>query len=182
MNSEFKNKYFYYFKRYFIYLVIYSAGGFILERIINLIFYGEWLDNSVLFGPYQPLYGSGILLTIIFYDIFYKRLRNIKLIYKDIILIVVAILFTGLVEAITGYGFEYLYGIHLWNYGEFFPCSLEYICIYTTSLFGVLSYLVVRYIHPLLKRPLKGVNNILYYAILFIFIMDIILTLFKLSN
>jgi uncharacterized membrane protein len=165
-----------------MYLIFYSVGGFVLERIINIFFYGEWFDNSVLIGPYQPLYGSGILLTIIFYDIFSKKLNKIKVIYKDIGLIVAAIFFTGLVEAITGYGFEFLFGVHLWNYGDFFPCSLEYICIFTTPIFGIISYLVVRYLHPLFKRHLSGVNNYLYYSILLIFIADVVITLIKLSN
>ena len=182
MSKKFKNKYFYFFKRYFMYLIFYSVGGFILERIINIAFYGEWYDNSVLIGPYQPLYGSGILLTIIFYDIFYQSVKNIRVIYKDITLIIVAIIFTGLVEAITGYGFEYLYGVHLWNYGEFFPCSLEYVCVYTTTLFGILSFLVVRYLHPLLKRHLGSVHNYLFYLILLIFISDIVYSLTKITS
>lgn len=165
-----------------MYLLFYSVGGFVLERIINLFFYGEWLDNSVLVGPYQPLYGSGILLTIIFYDVLYKKVINVKLIYKEIGLILAAIVFTGLVEAITGYGFEYLYGVRLWDYGQFFPCNLEYVCIFTTPLFGILSYLVVRYIHPLLKRHLADVNNYLYYTILLIFIVDIVYTFISLAN
>lgn len=182
VNNKFKNKYFYFLKRYFIYLIFYSVGGFILERIINLIFYGSWYDNSVLIGPYQPLYGFGILFTIIVYDFFYKQLINFKPIYKELCLLITAIFFTGLAEAITGYGFEYLFGVYLWNYGEFFPCKLEYICIYTTPLFGVLSYLVVRYIHPIFKRPLANVNNILYYLMAFIFTVDVVLTLIKLGN
>lgn len=181
MSEQFKNKYFYFLKRYFMYLIFYSVGGFVLERIINLIFYQEWYDNSVLIGPYQPLYGSGILLTIIFYDIFYKKLINVKPIYKDIGLIFAAIIFTGIAEAVTGYGYEYLYNVHLWNYGEFFPCTLRYVCIYTTSLFGILGYLVVRYLHPLIKRHLVSVHNYLYYTILLIFIIDIIITFYKLS-
>ena len=144
MSDAFKNKYFYVLKRYFLYLLFYSFGGFLLERIINVVFLGYWYDNSVLLGPYQPLYGSGVLLTIIFVDVVYVRMKRIKGIYKEIILIIMAILFTGLVEAITGYGFEYFFGLHLWDYGNTFPCRLEYICIYPTSLFGVISYLVVK--------------------------------------
>ena len=177
MNNNFKNKYFYLLKRYFMYLVFYSVGGFILERIINIIFLGEWYDNSVLIGPYQPLYGSGLLITIIFFETVYKRLKGLQDIYKEIILIIVAILATGLVEAITGFGFEYLYGVHLWDYRDTFPCSIEYVCLIPTTLFGIISYLVVKYLHPLLKPSLDRVNNILYYIILVIFIIDVVYTL-----
>ena len=165
-----------------MYLIIYSVGGFVLERIINVLFLDRWYDNSVLIGPYQPLYGSGILLTIIFYDLVYTKLRKTKPIIKDILLIIAAIVFTGLAEAITGFGFKHLYGVGLWNYSNFFPCKYAFVCIYPTSLFGVMSYLVVRYLHPQIKRFIERVNNYLYYAILLIFIIDIILTLILLSK
>ncbi|AIO19498.1 hypothetical protein KQ51_01622 [Candidatus Izimaplasma bacterium HR1] len=182
MNNNFKNKYYYIFKRYFMYLIAYSVAGFILERIINMIFLGDWYDNSVLIGPYQPLYGFGLLLTIIFFENVYRKIKGIKDIYKEIIFIAVAILATGLVEAITGFGFEYLYGIHLWDYSDTFPCSIQYVCIYPTTIFGILSYLVIKYIHPLISRHIERVSNVLFYTIFVIFITDIIFTLITLAN
>lgn len=166
-------------RKYFVYLMFYSVGGFILERIINLIFYGQWYDNSVLYGPYQPLYGSGVLITIFIYDYFITKLQK-KDIVKDMILIIVAIVATGLVEAITGYGYEYLFGTVLWNYGEFFPCNLNYVCVIPTSLFGFLSFLVVKYFHPLIKWHLAHVNKWLVYSLLVIFVTDIVFTLINL--
>ena len=56
-------------KKYFIYLLVYSFGGYVLERIINLIAFGKWVENRVLIGPYQPLYGAGIVLAILVYDL-----------------------------------------------------------------------------------------------------------------
>ena len=168
-------------KKYFVYLIFYSVGGFALERIINLIFYGEWIDNSVLVGPYQPLYGIGVLLTIIFYDYFLKKLEYNKIV-KKVTLLIAAIFFTGLVEATTGYGYEALFGTILWDYGEFLPCSLTYICIIPTSLFGFLSFLAVIYIHPIIKGRLDLVNKWLVQLLFIVFMVDIIYTLIKLFS
>lgn len=164
-----------------MYLIIYSVGGFVLERIINVLFLGEWYDNSVLIGPYQPLYGSGVLLTIIFYDLVYTKLTKTKPIIKEMLLIIAAIIFTALAEATTGFGFKYLYNIGLWDYRDFFPCKYAFVCIYPSSLFGIVSYLIVRYLHPQIKRHIERVNNYLYYVIFIIFIVDIILTFILLS-
>ena len=167
-------------KKYFLYLIIYSVGGFILERIINLIAYGGYYDNSVLIGPYQPLYGSGVVLAIIVYDFFIsKKIRN-KLL-GNVVLLITAIITTGLAEAVTGYGFEYLYGVILWNYGQFLPCQLYYVCIYPTTLFGVGSYLVIKYIHPIVKDYVKMIPDYIFYVILFIFSLDIVVTFFFLN-
>jgi len=163
-------------KKYFIYLVFYSVGGFVLERVVNFFFYGGWYDNSVLFGPYQPLYGTGVLITIIFYDHFYYK-SKLRTYYKDLILLAVAVIATGLVELITGYGFEIIFNLKLWDYREFFPCNLRYVCIIPTGIFGIISYLVVKYLHPLFERHLSRVNKWLYYGLLVIFIIDIVLTL-----
>ena len=68
-------------KKYFIYLLVYSFGGYVLERIINLIAFGKWVENRVLIGPYQPLYGAGIVLAILVYDLLivkYISNKNIK--------------------------------------------------------------------------------------------------------
>lgn len=165
-------------RKYFLYLLLYSIGGFILERIINLIFLGYWYDNSVLFGPYQPLYGAGILMAIIFYDIFLRRMSNRVL--KYFLLLVVAIITTGISEAVTGYGYEYFYGEGLWNYGSFFPCSLPYVCIYPTSLFGGISFLVIVFVHPFVRGFLKATPKFLirwvFRISLLVFVIDIIYT------
>jgi uncharacterized membrane protein len=176
MKLEVMNKHTMFLKRYFMYLIFYSFGGFILERIINLIFYQVYYDNSVLFGPYQPLYGSGVLLTILFADYIIVKFSKEKRLLKDVLLLIMAILFTALVEAITGYGFEYLFNMKLWDYGEFFPCSSNYVCIYPSTLFGIASYLVVKYLHPIIKQHLERVNTSLYYLLLIIFVIDIIIT------
>ncbi len=162
-------------KRYFLYLLFYSFGGFILERIINLVFLGYYWDNSVLIGPYQPLYGSGVVLTILFMDYILNR-WNSKQLYKDGLLLIAAIFFTGLVEASTGYMYQILYDMHLWDYGRTFTCNLEYVCVLPTSMFGVISFFVVKFIHPYVKKWMSKVPDKLYYILLGIFIIDVILT------
>ena len=110
-------------KKYFIYLLIYSIGGYILERIINLIAFGEWVENRVLIGPYQPLYGMGILMAILIYDfVLEKKILNKKL--RVFALLITAIITTGISEAVTGFGYEFLYNSSLWDYNLFFSCNL----------------------------------------------------------
>ena len=164
-------------KKYFIYLIVYSVGGFILERIINLIAYGSWYDNSVLIGPYQPLYGSGVVMAIIIYDfIISKKIDNN--IIRSLVLLFTAILTTALSEAITGLGYEFLYGIVLWNYGEFFSCSFPYVCYIPTTLFGIGSYLAIVFLHPKIKKYTNLVPDYLAFIVLIIFSLDVIITFF----
>ena len=164
-------------KKYFIYLLIYSIGGFILERIINLIAYSAYIDNSILIGPYQPLYGSGIVMAILIYDFFISKKITNKVL-MNVTLAITAIVTTAIAEAVTGYGYEYLYGISLWNYGEFLPCNLLYVCWIPTSMFGIGSYLVIKYIHPFVESYIKIIPDYVTYILMFIFGVDIIITFF----
>jgi len=156
---------------YGFYLFIYSVGGFFLERIINLLFLGYPYDNSFLYGPYQPLYGSGIVLTIIVYDAYIKHHINDKVV-KLIVLLIAAILLTGLVETLTGEFLEALTGIIYWNYGLFFPCSYPYSCLIPTSIFGVISVLVIYFIHPYIIHLRNLLKDQFIIAILLIMFID----------
>ena len=160
--------------------MIYSVGGFILERFINLFFLGSFYDNSVLVGPYQPLYGTGILMAIIVYDFFVKYIPNNLLKYSA--LLVVAIITTGISEAVTGYGMDYFYNLQLWDYRDFFPVSYQYVGIIPTSLFGLLSFLVIVFLHPFVRNGVNIMPGIIrrnVFRVLFVvFIMDVVYTMF----
>lgn len=165
-------------RKYFIYLMIYSVGGFILERFINLFYLGSFYDNSVLVGPYQPLYGAGILMAIIIYDFFLKRTDNKFL--KYFLLLITAIITTGISEAVTGYGMEFFYDTSLWNYQNYFPYSLEYVGWIPTSLFGVLSFLVIIFIHPFVRTFINTMPGMIrrnvFRVLLLVFTLDIVYT------
>ncbi len=162
-------------KKYFIYLLIYSFGGYILERIINLIAFGHWVENKVLIGPYQPLYGVGILLTIIIYDFVLKKYIGSKKV-RILTLLVTAIITTGISEAVAGFGYEYLYDTSLWNYNLYFTCNLKYVCIIPTSLFGTLSFFAIILLHPYIKILEKMVLKNVAIILFILFIIDIIIT------
>lgn len=162
-------------KKYFIYLLIYSIGGYFLERIINLIAFGTWVENRVLLGPYQPLYGAGIVMAIIVYDLVIEKFI-VKKGNRMILLLVVSIITTAISEAVTGYGFEILYNHSLWDYGLFFTCKLQYICLIPTSLFGVLSFLVILTIHPYIKQFELLFSKRFTIVLGALFLIDIIIT------
>lgn len=162
-------------KKYFIYLLIYSVGGYILERIINLIAYGHWAENRVLIGFYQPLYGAGILMAILIYDfVLIKYISNNSI--RIFALLITTIITTGISEAIAGFGYDFLYGVSLWNYNLFFSCSLKYVCVVPTTLFAIVSFIAIILIHPFVKVIEKRVSKKVAITLLVVFIIDIIVT------
>lgn len=164
-------------KRYFLYLIFYSLGGWVLERIINLIFLGRWWDNSVLYGPYQPLYGSGIVMAIFIYEFGISKL-DINKLYQTILLLFVAIITTGISEAVTGYSYEFFTGNSLWDYTQTFPLSINYLSLIATPLFGILSFLVIKYLHPYFNNFLYKLPDYIVYTLFGVFTLDVVITLF----
>lgn len=162
-------------KKYFMFLLIYSVGGYVLERIINLIAFGTWVENRVLIGLYQPLYGAGILMAIIYYDfVLKKKIENRR--FRIFLLMITTIITTGISEAVTGFGYEFLYGTSLWNYDLFFTCNLKYVCIIPTSLFGFGSFLIIYFLHSYVEILEKMVPNKIAIGLFFLFVIDIIVT------
>lgn len=162
-------------KKYFLYLLIYSIGGYILERIINLIAYGHWVENRVLIGFYQPLYGAGILMAILLYDFVLEKYIGNKL-YRMFALLITTIITTGISEAVVGFGYDYLYGVSLWDYNLYFSCNLKYVCLIPTTLFGILSFTAIILVHPYIKTIEKMVPKTVATILFVIFIIDIIVT------
>lgn len=161
------------------YLIVYSFLGFVLERIINVIYFGTWVDNSVLYGPYQPMYGLGVILTLIFYQVVIKKIR-IGFPLKAVSIIIAAIVFTGLSEYASGTLYEMAYDKQLWDYqASFSLCSHPYVCIIPTGLFGILSAITVIYIHPIIAMISRTIPKLIKYAIIGIFLLDVIVTYYE---
>ncbi|MFW5838388.1 MAG: putative ABC transporter permease [Bacillota bacterium] len=158
------------------YLIVYSFLGFVLERIINIVYFGTWIDNSVLYGPYQPMYGLGVILTLIFYQVVIKRMPT-GFFLKTISIVIAAIIFTGVSEYTSGTLYEMAYDKQLWDYqASFSLCNQPYVCIIPTGLFGILSALTVVYIHPIISMISRAIPTFIKYAIIGIFLLDIIVT------
>ncbi len=157
------------------YVVLYGFLGYVLERVINLVFLGMWLDNSVLFLPVQPMYGLGVVGALLTHA-WLKKLGLNKTI--EITLLMIASIFaTALSEAVSGELYEMLYGTRLWDYGDTFSmCAYPYVCALPTGLFGVLSGLAVLFVHPYIKAHTKALPRVFIMVIIGLVLIDFIFT------
>jgi uncharacterized membrane protein len=160
-------------KRYITYLVFYSIGGYLLERIINLLVLSHWLDNRVFLGFYQPMYGLGVLFCIFLLE---QSAGKIKVFWFFIISIVI----TAFVETVSWWSYYILTGNFLWNYKDAFPCLLPYTCFIPTTLFSILNLLVVYHIHPIVKTYLDKLHPAFFYPTFSFIIFDLFWTLYHL--
>ena len=157
------------------YIVVYSFLGWALERIINVVYYAEWYDNRVLHLWFQPMYGLGVVFTLIAYEKLQKYRIKKRTVFALTALI--AILFTAMFEALSGYGYLYLFGEELWNYKEAFPfCQNPYVCIVPSSLFGLFSAYTVIYLHPNIEMWLAYIPKPIKVGLIVLLVGDFLVT------
>ncbi len=151
--------------------LLYGVLGFLLERGINLVAYGLWFDNSVLFGPVQPMYAVGMMGAVWASEhIKTGRFRVVRM-------FLVAYAFTASSEWLSGMGYRYLTGRNLWDYRSTFAlCQGPYTCWLPTSIFAGLALSFAFFMAPRLARLEKRVPLVLKTLFVVLFIIDIFVT------
>lgn len=151
---------------------IYSFLGWIVDVVYHAYSHREWVNRGFLFGPFCPIYATGIFLIISLTSPFKSNL---------LFLFFSATIIATLVEYFTGVVLESLFHTSWWDYSqERFNLGGK-ICLKISIYWGLLSVFVVHDLHPLvLKISQFLVNNLTYIGALVVlayFITDFIITL-----
>ena len=156
---------------FFIYFILYSIIGWIIESTFVFLGTKKWVDRGFLIGPYLPIYGCGSILMILYLTQ-----------YKDniITVFILGVVVCSILEYITSYVMEKLFKTRWWDYSNNKFNLNGRICGKNCLLFGVLGVLLIYIIHPLLtnivnKIPIN-ILNIITIIIFTIFIIDNIIS------
>lgn len=150
------------FKFYFSLFIIYSFVGWIMEVVWNVYTDKKLVNRGFLIGPYCPIYGVGCLLLILLLGSFKDQ---------PVLLFFMSILVCSILEYSTSYIMEKLFKARWWDYSEYKLNLNGRICAATMIPFGILGVLVVYYLNPFISNFVPF-NNILFYIILVIFVLD----------
>ena len=163
---------------YFIYFLIFSFVGWLLETCFSFYSLGHFTKRGFLFGPLCPIYGWGALMLIIFFSTYKKH--NLKL------FVYAAILFT-VFEYVVSYGMEALFSLKWWDYTSEFMNLNGRVSIFYSFAWGIIAILFVNFIYPFFK---KKINIVLYkipyriqvisvYVLFAVFVTDTVLSCIK---
>lgn len=150
------------FQYYFCLFIIYSFIGWLLEVFWNVITDKKWVNRGFLIGPYCPIYGVGCLLLIVLLGSFKSQ---------PVILFFMSIIVCSILEYSTSYIMEKMFKARWWDYSEYKFNLNGRICAQTMIPFGILGVLVVFYLNPIVCRFVPF-NNLLFYCILGLFVID----------
>lgn len=162
---------------YFLYFIIISICGWIMEVTLQLIQKHKFADRGFLIGPYCPIYGCGGLLIT-------ACLTGLE--EHPVALFSMAILICGILEYATSYIMEKLFHARWWDYSENKYNINGRVCLETIIPFGILGLILIYLVNPFifdnLSKVPENILNIIAIAVLVLFIADNLVSLKVISN
>lgn len=157
----------------FLYFLIYSILGWIMEVIRVFIDTKKLEKRGFLISPCCPIYGCGaLIITYVF-----KFCLN-----NPFELFVLSVIFCSVLEYFTSYFLEKLFGARWWDYTDKKFNLNGRICLINSLLFGVISSAIVYFINPLINYLLNlipiDILNSIAIVTFFIFMFDSIISCF----
>ena len=156
---------------YFLYFIIYSFLGWVMEVIVSLVYKKKFVNRGFLIGPICPIYGFGILLLL-----FLIRDLN-KPFYLNFIIVCIT---CAILEYLTSFFMEKIFKARWWDYSNKRFNLNGRICLEVLLQFGVLGTIVLYFVHPFIKTLISYLNVstiVIISIILFIiYIIDNIVT------
>ena len=127
----------------FFYFMVYAFLGWCMETVYCSTLERRLVSRGFLFGPICPIYGVGVLMMICWFKPF---MGNPVLFY------LVATVCMSAWEYFVGWFLETTTHIKYWDYSMYRFNLKGRICLWVCLMWGVLSYLVLFFIHPRVER------------------------------
>lgn len=138
----------------FLYFVVYSFLGWCMETIFCSVVERRLVSRGFLFGPICPIYGVGVLMMICWFKPFMDR---------PVVFYLVATVCMSAWEYLVGWFLEVTTHIKYWDYSWSRFNLKGRICLPVSLAWGILSYLVLFFIHPQVAGFLAQFNGVFLY-------------------
>ena len=134
------------FKKIFIFFVLGCLLGTFYEEILDFIKSGVWESRKgLLWGPFNPIYGFGVLVLVLFLGKHYKD----RGIFKTFIY---ATLIGGITEYLTSLIADRIFGIEFWDYSNRFLNIGGRTTIPYMLGWGLAGLILIKVIYPFLSK------------------------------
>ena len=142
---------------YFIYFLVFSIIGWLLETAFSFYSLGHFTKRGFLFGPLCPIYGWGALILIMFFST-YKRKHNFKLFFFA------AIIFS-VFEYLVSFGMEALFSLKWWDYTEEVLNLNGRVSIFYSFAWGIIAILFINFVYPFFKKKINTILSKIPYKL-----------------
>ncbi len=139
----------------FLYFFFYSFIGWAMETCYCSIRERRLVARGFLYGPICPIYGCGVVLMILFFT---PLKGNLVLFY------IVAVVVMTSWEYFVGWFLETTTHVKYWDYSNEKFNLKGRVCLWVALVWGLLSYVVIFWIHPPVERLYQRIPLPLIYA------------------
>lgn len=164
--------YMYYINCFFVY----SFFGFLFETAVSKAT-GSHFNSGILYGPFTPIYGIGVLLILIISKYFFMNLHMPRWVETIIVFFILFFVLT-FIEWIGGILIEKIFGVVFWDYSHLKWNLGKYISFEISLVWGILSIVLIYIIHPFLEKMILKIPVFITYLLIIAFIIDLSLTYF----
>ena len=134
--------------RWFLYFIIYSVLGWVCETVYCSIIQRKLVNRGFLNGPVCPVYGVGADLVVLLLS---PAAKN------PIILFLAGMVVTTVLEYITSVLMEKLFHMRWWDYSHYRFQINGRVCLLNSLMFGVLSVIMMLFLHPLVTNLVRKI-------------------------
>ena len=153
---------------WFSFFLLYSFLGYLLERSFAKVTGSpRQVRKCFLLLPLCPVYGAAMVVFLSSTDVFALSLPH--LIFRGA-------LFCTVVEYLFHLWYDLIFRVRFWDYGERFGNLGGRISLPFSLLWGILSALAARVIHPLLAPIAAAAPPLLLWLLLLLLTADAVLT------
>ena len=154
--------------------LIYSILGFLLETIRSF-FVNSKFTSGIMYGPWTPIYGLGIVLVILISNYLFSHLHLSRWVETLITFIVITLVLT-LLEWIGGVLIEKIFHVVFRDYSKEAFSIGKYISLSKSLIWGVGSIIFIYVLKPLLEGVIKRVPVPVTVILTLLMLSDLILT------
>ena len=154
--------------------LIYSILGFLLETIRSFFFFFKF-TSGIMYGPWTPIYGLGIVLVILISNYLFSHLHLSRWVETLITFIIITLVLT-LLEWIGGVLIEKIFHVVFWDYSKEAFSIGKYISLSKSLIWGVGSIIFIYVLKPLLEGVIKRVPVPVTVILTLLMLSDLILT------
>lgn len=176
-----KTKYMNIFRDYMEYFLVYCFLGWVYESVWCCMIYHRrgFINRGVLFGPWLPIYGVGFFIIL---GIF--TLLKVK---KPLMIFIVGGLVAVTAELVASYIIDAVGSEPMWDYHGYFLNFDGRIALVPGLMFGLLIWVAMCLIQPLIIKFQKRfrtskVHNICFIVITVLFTVDLVSRIWLGSN
>lgn len=149
----------------FKYVTFFTFGsflGWLWETVISSIKNGKFISRKgLIYGPFSPIYGVGIVLAIILLEKYRKKDQKLKI-------FLLGGLYLGIAEYIGSILQEYIFHAYSWDYSNY-PLNFQgRTSAIHMFLWGIAILLFMQFLYPLIMKFIQNISKSLKIGVVII--------------